>query len=164
MKRATQDLNIDPNSPIIKNQTDAYAAQQERTSRNYLSSVAEKQGANANIGAERRGAAEQVGQSTSAFEAQLMGQELAARRQEIQSALSGAMGLLTAEQQMQLQQELAKLTLQQQQLQFTSSQGQQESQFGRNLAQQGTQFGQNLAQQAFQFDTNSQFQNSPLYG
>lgn len=151
MKRAQQSEVVDPNDPIIKGQTDAFNAQQQRAERNYLSGVAERAGPNANIGSETRHANEVIGQSTSAFEAQLMGQELTARRQEIMSALSGAEGMLTSEEQMALQEELAKLSLAQQQFQFTQGQGQQESQFERTLANN-----------AYQFDINDQFRNSPL--
>lgn len=118
MSRAQQGLEIDPNDPIIRRQADAYSAAQGRSQKNYESALAERLGEHANMGAERRMGAERVGQATSAFEAQLMGQELAARRQEIQAALSGAMGFLSAQQAMQLQEELAQLTLAQNAYQF----------------------------------------------
>lgn len=118
MGRATQGLNVNPNDPIIKGQTDAFRAEQQRGERGYEQQLAERAGANANIGAERRLGAEKVGQNTSAFESQLMGQELSARRQEIQNALSGAAGLLTADQQMMLQEELSQLDLAQRAYEF----------------------------------------------
>lgn len=153
MKRATQSLDVNPSDPIIKGQTDAFNAQQQRDSKNYLSTVAEKQGANANISAETRIAGEQVGQNTSAFEAQLMGQELATRRQEIQQALSGAAGFLTSQQQMALQEELAQLNITQRQWETKMGLGQQESEFARRLAQQG-----------YEFDATDAYRNSPLVG
>jgi hypothetical protein len=123
-------LQFGANDPIIKNQTDAFRAEQERGVRSGLSALAEKAGSGANLNAETRSGYEKAGQATSAFEAQLMQHELNARRQEIESALSGAMGFLTNEQQMMLQEELAQLQL-----------AQQESQFGRGLAEQGFEFG-----------------------
>jgi hypothetical protein len=58
---------------------------------------------------EARLASERTGQASGLFESQLVGREIEARRQEIQSALSGVQGLLTAEQQMALQRELGYL-------------------------------------------------------
>lgn len=163
MRRATQSLDIDSTDPIIKAQTDAYGARQERASRNYLSGLAERAGPSANIGAEARSSAEQAGQATGAFEAELIGRELSTRRQEIEGALSGAAGLLTAEQQMQLQEELAKISLAQQQHQFTATQGQQESQFGRSLVSGEEQFEKMLAQRGHEF-TQGQGQQESQFG
>lgn len=109
MGRATQSLNIDRNDPIIRAQSDAFNAQQQRASRDYLAQVAERAGSNANIGMERRMAAEKVGQASGNFEAQLMGRELEARRNEIQHALSTRAQLLTDEQRLNLQRELSYL-------------------------------------------------------
>lgn len=182
MQRANQSLAIDRNDPIIRDQSDAFNAQQTRASRDYLSGVAERAGTNANIGAETRRASEQVGQASGAFEAQLIGQELTARRQEIQAALSGAMGFLTDQQQLQLQDELARLELAERQSQFSAGQGQQESQYARDLAQreaefgrklteqekerlqQESQFGRNLSQRGYEFDTTMDYRYSPVFG
>lgn len=151
MKRAQQSETVNPNDPGIKSRTNAYSADQTRQMRNYLQDLAEKRGPNTAIGAETRLANETVGQNTSTFAANLVAQELQARRDEIEKALSGAAGLLTQEQQLKLQEELAQIGLQQQQYQFGESQRQNESQFGRNLAQN-----------AFQFDTNSNFRGLGL--
>lgn len=132
MNRANQSLQIDPHDPIIQNQANAYNAMQQRASRNYLADVAEKQGANANISAERRSAAERVGQASSAFEAQLMGRELDARRQEIQNALNGAMGFLSDQQRMALQKELTQLGLAQRAYEYDSNMQYQMSPLGSN--------------------------------
>lgn len=120
MKRANQSLQLDPNDPIIKPQVNAYESAQTDAERNYMTQQAEKAGSGAgtNVDAQGRAAAEQVGKSTSGFQAGLMGQELTARRKEIQDALSGAQGLLTAEQAMQLQEELQQLGMAQNQYQF----------------------------------------------
>jgi hypothetical protein len=151
MKRANQSLAIDPNDPIIRNQADAHNVGLERGRTQYLQQVAERGGSNANISNEERSSAEQVGQGSADFESQLMGNEVTARRQEIQSALNGAQGLLTAEQQMQLQEELAQLARTESHYQFDASQHQQNDQFGQTLGQHG-----------YEFDSNDRFRNSPL--
>ncbi len=140
MARANQSLDIKPNDAIIQPQVNAFNAQQQQAARNAEAQMAESAGPNANTGAETRSAQEKIGQNTSAFQATLMGQEVTARRQEIQNALSGAEGLLTAEQQMRLQEEDQQLS----------------------RAQNQHQFDENLGQQAYQFDVNDQFRNSPL--
>lgn len=119
---ANANYQIDPNDPIIKRQVDAYDAAQQRAARNQLSALAEKRGTNANLDAETRMASEQGGQATGAYQASLMANELGARRQEVAQALEGARGLLTAEQAMQLQEELQHLTLAQQAYQFDTQQ------------------------------------------
>ena len=121
MQRAQQGLAVDPNDPNIKGETEAFNATQTRQERQYEQGLAERVGANGNIGAEQRLGSERVGQNTSAFQAQLMDQERTARRQEIAQALSGASGLLTQEQQMQLQEELQQLNLAQGAYQFDTN-------------------------------------------
>lgn len=106
MDRAKQSLVVDRNNPVIRAQADAYSANEERGRRNYISDTAERQGPLANIQGERRMAAERSAQRSGAFEAQLMGQELSARRAEIAQALAGAQGMLSADQTRQLQQQL----------------------------------------------------------
>lgn len=162
MQRATAGLDIDPNDPIIKNQVDAYGAQEERSRRNYLSSAAEKAGESANLGAEARSSAEQVGQRTGSFQAELMGRELSARRGKIERALSGAAGFLTEQQRMSLQRELETLRLAQQESQFGRGLRQDESQFGRRLGQQESEFGRNLGQRESEFGRSDEFRRSPL--
>ncbi len=135
MKRANQGLNVDPNDPIIRQQTDAYSADQQRAERHYLSGLAEKAGDNGNITAETRHAAEVEGQNTGAFEGQLMANEIAARRQEIQAALSGATGFLTDSMRLQLQEELGKL----------------------QLAENHYQFGQNMDEKKREFNSDDDY-------
>ncbi len=151
--RAQQSLKVDPNDPIIRAQSDAYSANTTRSGRQYLQGLAEKQGANANIGSEGRMVAEKGAQAGAAYEGQLLQNELEARRTEIQNALTGAAGLLTAEQQMQLQEELQQLDHAQQLYEYQYSQAQNQSQFDKNLTQR-----------AYEFDTTDQFRNSPNYG
>lgn len=109
MGRAGQGLNIDRTNPIIRSQADAYSANEERARRNYISDTAERLGPQANIRGEQRMAAERMGQRTGAFEAELMGRELTARRQEISEALSLLGGLLSDDQRLALQRELGLL-------------------------------------------------------
>ena len=134
--RAQQSLDIDPNDPIIRRQTDAFGANAERASRTHVGNIAERSGPLANILGEERLAAERLGQTTGAFEAELIGRELTARRQEIADAIKGLSGRITADQQQQLQRELATIdaSLQQQGL------GLQE----RGLEQNDRQFAQQM--------------------
>lgn len=108
-ERAGQSLAIDRNDPIIRAQSDAFSANQDRARRNYLSDTAERQGPLANIQGERRMASERYGQATGTFEAELLGRELSARREEIAEALRMSAGLLSGDQQRTLQQQLAML-------------------------------------------------------
>lgn len=108
-QRGTQGLAVDPNDPIIKRQVDAYGAAQTRASRDYLGNVAEAGGPLANLRGEQRMAAEKVGQNTGSFQAELMGRELAARRDEIAQALSQQGAMLNADQQRNLQAQLAQM-------------------------------------------------------
>lgn len=151
MNRAKQGETIDGNDPNVRAQSDAYRANQERSMRDYLGDVAEKAGPDANIGAERRLAAERLGSATGGFEANLIGQRIEARRQEIQQALQGAQGLLTSEQQLELQRELGLLNNAESRYQFDSGLGQRESEFSRNLGQR-----------AYEFDTNQDYLYSPF--
>lgn len=109
MKRVNQDIRPDRNDPVIRAQSDANIANEERVRRNYVSDAAERGGPLANIQGERRMAAERAGQRTGQFEAALMGQELAARRQEVAQSLKDAQGFLSDEEHMELSRELANL-------------------------------------------------------
>lgn len=106
MQRANESLAVSPNDPTIRAQTDAYSAQQDRGARNTLADLAEKAGPNANLTGQTRLANEQAAQNTGAFQAQLMGNELQARRNDIAQALNGMQGMLTADEQAQLEREL----------------------------------------------------------
>ena len=118
MGRAGQSLDVKATDPLIQRQTEAFGAQQSRAQNKYEQALAERAGNQANIGMEQRAGAERIGQATSEYEGQLMQKEVGARRQEIEQALSGAQGFLTAQQQMQLQEELAQLGLAQNAYQF----------------------------------------------
>jgi hypothetical protein len=122
-QRANQTLNVGANDPIIRAQTDAYRAEQDRASRNDLADLAEKSGPYANLRGEQRLLSERSGQRTGGFQADLMGRELTARRAEISDALQSMGSLLSVDQQRELQREMTLLD--------------------QALAQQGMQAGQN---------------------
>lgn len=107
--RAGQSLNVNASDPIIANQVNAYRAEQDRSSRNYLGDLAEQSGPYANLRGEQRSAAEKVGQNTGSFQAQLIGGELQSRRAEIAQALSQQGGMLSGDQQRALQAQLAQM-------------------------------------------------------
>ena len=129
MARAQQGP-VTRNDPNVRAQSDAYAANEQRASRNYLGDVAEKAGPYANLQGEQRMAAERVGQRTGAFEAELLGRETDARREEIQQALSMWGGMLSNDQRLTLERELAQLSNQAR----TADRSQQNDQFLRELA------------------------------
>ena len=109
MGRAKQSLDVSNTDPLIRRQSDTYAAQTDRSARNYLADLAESAGPMANLAGERRMMAEKTGIANAGFEAELMARELTARRQEIADALNGLRGMLTSDQQLQLQQQLGML-------------------------------------------------------
>lgn len=109
--RAQQGLTVDPNDPNIKGQTDAFSAEQERTRRNFLGDLAEKNGpysTGQQLG-QARMTAEKAGQATGGFQAQLMGRELQSRRDEIAQALTSMGSMLSETQKVDLQRELATM-------------------------------------------------------
>lgn len=108
LQRSKQSLDL-TGDPTIAAQTTAYRANQDRATRDYISDTAEKAGPLANIQGERRMAAERNGQNTATFEAELRSRELTSRRDEIQQALQGLQGILSQDQQVGLQRELAAI-------------------------------------------------------
>lgn len=109
MQRATQGLNVTGQEPHIRSQVDSFRAQGERARRGYLSDLAEREGPYANLRGEQRMSAERLGQGVGAFEAELMGREVDARRREIMQALALYGSQLSSEQRMALEMELAQL-------------------------------------------------------
>lgn len=107
--RSQQSLNVDPNDPIIANQVNSYKAQQTRSGRNYIDQLAEAGGPNRNLGTEQRMVAESGAQGAGALQASLVGNELTARRGEIQNALTQMGSQLSDDQHMALQHELAMI-------------------------------------------------------
>lgn len=110
MARADQTLNIDSaTDPTIRSQVDPYAAQQERSRRNYLADLAERSAPGANLRGEQRLTQEHAGAQIGGWESELVGREIEARRAEIQSALSGVQGIVSQDQAEALQRELARM-------------------------------------------------------
>jgi hypothetical protein len=111
MGRIKQGVTPDPNDPNIRRQADAFDAQGQRSRRQFLAEQAESQGpyAQGSLNNESRLSAERLGQASGGFEAQLIGQEIKARREEIQNALTLYSSHLTAQQKMALERELANL-------------------------------------------------------
>ena len=105
--RAQQSLAVSPEDAIIKGQVDNYRAEQERTRRNLVSDAAEAQ--RPLTAGQHAEAAERIGQSVGSLQSELMARELSSRRAEIADALSSMGGLLSADQQVGLQQQLAGL-------------------------------------------------------
>jgi hypothetical protein len=109
MNRAQQGLNINPQDPVIAAQTNAFRAEQDRNARQAVDVAAARGGPNANLNLERRMASEGASRATGGLQAQLMGNELANRRNEIQNALTQMGGMLTQDQQLALQGELGMI-------------------------------------------------------
>lgn len=109
LQRSEQSLNVNPLDPVIAGQVNPYRAEQERGARNYIDAQAEAQGPYANLGSERRLAAETAAQNTGAFQGQLLQRDLEARRNEVAQALSSRSGILSQDEQFALQRDLAEL-------------------------------------------------------
>lgn len=126
-------FSIDPNDPIIRGRVNAFGATQQKSARDSLAALAERRGPNSNIGAETRRAGEQVGAATSGYEAELLGQQMQARQEQIIAALSGALGYLTNQERNMLTEELTQMQLQQQAYQFDQNQDYLYSPFGPGM-------------------------------
>jgi hypothetical protein len=110
MARARQGLAIDRSDPTVRAQVDPFTAQMERASRDYIDTLAERgAGRPINLEGERRMAAEKLGQQAGQWEGQVIGREVAARRDEIQQALAQWGDLLSLDEQIELQRELGYL-------------------------------------------------------
>ena len=105
MQRINKSEEIDKDNPIIAGQTSTFRSSQHREMNKYLADLAERSGPYANLRGEQRMAAGKVAQNTAAFEAQLLADELRTERERIDAALSGALGIVTAEQARELQRE-----------------------------------------------------------
>jgi hypothetical protein len=125
LERATQPRTVGRDDPAVQAQVNAFAGQQERGRRQYLSEAAERASArglgdSGALDAERRFAAERAGEATGSFEAQLVGQEIKARRAEIDDALQNLKGMLSADQAAALQKEAMQLDAQMKELGITT--------------------------------------------
>jgi hypothetical protein len=154
--RATQATTVNPNDPVIKAQTDAYNAQTDRASRNYLADLAERSGPLANLQGQQRITAEHAGQAGAAFQANLLGTDLSNKRAEIADALHSMGGLLSAAQQNDLQAQLGNLDA------LIKQQGlvQQQNQFGQTLAFQQSGQAQQLQEYLRQLGLQQDQQNN----
>lgn len=110
--RVNQGVSVDRNNPVIRAQSDAYAASQERARRNYVSNEAEKGGPFANIAGTSRMAAERAGQNTAGFEAELRGRDWEAQRAELLQYLAMMQGMLGRDQEAALRMQLAEIDAQ----------------------------------------------------
>lgn len=109
MGRAKQGLGVGRDDPNVRAQVDPLAAQMERTQRNYIADLAEKAGPLANIRGEERLASERAGQAAGTLESEVIGREIAARRDEIRNALDSLRDQLSEDQRLALTRELALL-------------------------------------------------------
>ncbi|HEX6274239.1 MAG TPA: hypothetical protein VFZ53_14460 [Polyangiaceae bacterium] len=124
---------VDTNDPNFRQQADAYAAGQERARRNALDSAAQAGSAAGGYttggdDVERRMIDEAMGRNVGQFEAELVGRELQSRREEIQNALTSLRGMISGDQAMALERELAALdaAIKRESLAQTGSLGQQD--------------------------------------
>lgn len=97
MSRANQSLKVDENDPGIRSQVDASRLQGERQLLRGLQVGAEKLGPyrTGELSNQQRMAAEGLAGNLAQIQAQLVGNEIAARRTEIAQALQGAFGILS---------------------------------------------------------------------
>lgn len=168
MDRSKQGLNIDAqNDANIRQQADPYEAAMIRAERERMANVAEGRGPLANIEGERRLGAEKVGQASGAFEAGLIGDEIAARRAEIESALRQRSGMLSQDQQESLQRELANLDDQLKRYQISQQAGQFSAGLGldrQRLQSSEDQFMAELASRNQQWEDQLDLRNRNIYG
>jgi hypothetical protein len=135
LQRSGQSLQVNAQDPIIANQVGAFSAQQQRSGRNYMNQLAERNGPNANLTSEGRQVAENEAQQTGQLQATLIQNELTARRTEIQNALTEQGSLLSDQQRIGLQQQLGLLDASLRQQQINSGNDQFAAQFGLNAEQ-----------------------------
>jgi len=135
MARARQSTAVSADDPTIKAQVDPYVAQQTRASREYLAKVAEQQGPLGNIGGEQRMAAEKLGQNSGLFEAELIGREIKAKRDEVADALQLATQMGNSSAVLEMQEKLKLLDNQARDADRIVTQHGQEQDY--SLAQQG---------------------------
>lgn len=157
LQQATQGTRIDTADPNFRQQVDPFAAAVTREKRDFLSDQAEKAGpyATGALRGQARMASERAGQAIGSFEADLVGRELANRRNEIQAALSGLRGTISEDQQRMLQRELAALQAEMQRLSITT---------GADVARSGQSLQQRLAQMQDAFNRAQLAQQDRQFG
>jgi len=111
LQKASQGTTVDQNDPNFRQQADTYNARVERDKRNYVADQAEKLGPyqSGALQGEERVASERAGQAKGQFEADLVGRELQARRQEIAQYMTMLGGVISDDERSMLQRELADL-------------------------------------------------------
>lgn len=107
LDRSQQGLDVKADDPIIKGQVDAATAVANREALKQQQAAAERGGAYASGANENtaRMTGEDVQLKMSGMQAELMGREVTARREEIAQALSSMQGILTVDEQSRLKQE-----------------------------------------------------------
>ena len=107
LERSKQSLGVTGDEPVIKSQVDAMRSQANRDRTLQLKEAAERGGpyATGALANEARISGENVGIQAGSLKARLMGDELTARRQEIRDALSGAQGMMSAQEMARLREE-----------------------------------------------------------
>ena len=108
MERIKGPVTPDANDPTIRGQADAFSAQQQRASRNYLADLAEKGGPYMNMTGEQRLASERAGQLSGQMESELIGREQDFRRKSISQDLGLYGSLLSDAEKTDLQRELGQ--------------------------------------------------------
>lgn len=111
LAKASQGTNVDTQDPQFRQQADSYHAQVDREKRNYIADQAEKLGPHQTgaLQGEERLVSERAGQAKGAFESELVSRELQNRRNEILQYTTMLGGLISDEERMMLQRELADL-------------------------------------------------------
>jgi hypothetical protein len=162
-ERMSQGDEIDPNDPIIKNQVDQYSAQQNRARNTYLDEQAERNSAHGMgdsglMDIERRMSAESAGNAVGGFQAELMGRELTARRDEIQHALDSMGRELNDDERQLLERELAAADNAMKKYGIDT----QNSQYFAGLSQADKHFLQQMAQSGKYADLDNEFRWAQL--
>lgn len=114
LQMAQQSKTPDKNDPALRAQADAFGANVERQKRNYIADQAESLGpmATGALRGQERMASERAGQAAGGFEAELVGREIQARRGEIMQSLQMLSSILSDQERMALQRELAEMDAQ----------------------------------------------------
>lgn len=140
---ARQSKTPDANDPAIRAQADAFSANVERQRRNYVADQAESLGpmATGALRGQERMSAERAGQATGSFEAELVGREIQARRSEIMQSLQMLSSILSDQERMALQKELAEMDAQLRRLGIETSARTAGAQIGEQARQFNNQLG-----------------------
>jgi hypothetical protein len=162
-ERMTQSLDVNPNDPVIKNQTEHFGAKTEDLRRRYLTEAAERNaaqglGQSGKLLNEQRFADEQSARDQGSFQAELMGRELMSRRQEIQHALDSMANVLTESERQALQKELAVMDNALRRYGIDT----QNSQYFAGLGQADRHFAAELAQRDRLAGSDDAFRNAQL--